>query len=715
LDYEPVLASAAGTVVHVGWYNNASSCHQSGSNANCGYGLHIIIDHGNGYRSLYAHLSSVAFRIGETSAAVRQGQIIGMGDHTGLSTGPHLHFEVRNPNVAVDPFNHNGGSLWLDGEQAVGNVFPTVRPIPMPRNGGEIIVDDNHNNNLGFSKGWGGPFNNPCTDCTGRWTWSSNGYAGTAYYAPADGGSTPDVWAKWQAQGTAADGGMYEVLVHVPGVPNKTWQAPYTIVDGQGATRRGVVDQLALPGAGYPYSAWATIGTYVMNPNSYVYVTDATGEPQNGHCAAFCNLGVDAIKFIRRGTTYLPDVRQARRWQSQLVIRNNGGGRAKVKVILYEDNGDVACSVLFEVNRNGQYILVPCSTATSAVVDADQDVAVVVTQQYSNPNAWRAYVGVEQPNSQINVPLLHKNNYGFFSHLFVQNAGKTVTNITIEFKASPGQPGNNCTTTYQNIPPNGRAVVVLSNVSCIGTWFVGSAFITNSANHALAVASTQHQGDSSITSISSYGGGTSNTIYAPLIQNNNYGWIAGIALQNASGGTNSLSATYYNQGGGSPCRTDTYASTGARIAHIIGAPGATCTTVASAIYSGSTLPVSAIINQALPGTPTGTDYEAITTPTTNVYVPLWKNQPGTWISGLVVQNATGQSASITIRYYDTSGNQFGSLVNQTLPARAIYVASTTGVSNGSLMITANQPIAVVVNHALSISGDGAMSHIGLGR
>ncbi len=65
-----------------------------------GYGKHIILDHGSGYQTLYAHLSAISVPVGQN---VRQGQMIGTSGNTGNSTGPHLHFELRMNQTAVDP------------------------------------------------------------------------------------------------------------------------------------------------------------------------------------------------------------------------------------------------------------------------------------------------------------------------------------------------------------------------------------------------------------------------------------------------------------------------------------------------------------------------------------------------------------------------------------------------------------------------------------
>lgn len=75
------------------------------------YGKFIELDHGNGLTTIYAHSSELLVRRG---AAVRRGDIIAKIGQTGNATSPHLHFEVREKGVAVDP------TMWLNARGASG-------------------------------------------------------------------------------------------------------------------------------------------------------------------------------------------------------------------------------------------------------------------------------------------------------------------------------------------------------------------------------------------------------------------------------------------------------------------------------------------------------------------------------------------------------------------------------------------------------------------
>ena len=86
-----ILAADSGKVVVAGWPDNV------------GYGNRVVIDHGNGFVTLYGHLSKIAVSEGQT---VRRGEVIGYMGSTGRSTGPHLHFEIRLNGTCQNPLSY---------------------------------------------------------------------------------------------------------------------------------------------------------------------------------------------------------------------------------------------------------------------------------------------------------------------------------------------------------------------------------------------------------------------------------------------------------------------------------------------------------------------------------------------------------------------------------------------------------------------------------
>jgi len=83
----PIVAADSGFVAIVG-------------SSDTGYGKYVVIDHGNGFQTLYAHFSIFYVKTGQS---VKRGQTIGLMGSTGRSTGPHLHFEIRKDGVQRMP------------------------------------------------------------------------------------------------------------------------------------------------------------------------------------------------------------------------------------------------------------------------------------------------------------------------------------------------------------------------------------------------------------------------------------------------------------------------------------------------------------------------------------------------------------------------------------------------------------------------------------
>jgi murein DD-endopeptidase MepM/ murein hydrolase activator NlpD len=84
----PVRAAADGSVAYSGWSN--------------GFGNLVMIDHGNGYKTLYGHNQRLMVKKGQQ---VFKGQVIAKAGSTGLSTGPHVHYQVEYHDKIVNPVN----------------------------------------------------------------------------------------------------------------------------------------------------------------------------------------------------------------------------------------------------------------------------------------------------------------------------------------------------------------------------------------------------------------------------------------------------------------------------------------------------------------------------------------------------------------------------------------------------------------------------------
>jgi murein DD-endopeptidase MepM/ murein hydrolase activator NlpD len=86
---DPIYASDNGVVIYAGWNS-------------WGYGNLVVVEHGNGWQTWYAHNSEIYVGCGQN---VYQGSVIAAAGSTGRSSGPHLHFETRFQGTLPNPFN----------------------------------------------------------------------------------------------------------------------------------------------------------------------------------------------------------------------------------------------------------------------------------------------------------------------------------------------------------------------------------------------------------------------------------------------------------------------------------------------------------------------------------------------------------------------------------------------------------------------------------
>jgi len=239
------LAAADGEVVFAG--NADDNCNTRA----------VIVDHGNGYRTLYWHLARVDVQIGDR---VARGQPVGMIGSTGCATGPHLHFGVQFLGRNTDPYGWCGAAPDPWARHPAGSVSSWLwvdRPSPCaPPWPGAVVVDTDSPD---FAKDGDG------------WQSTPSGYGGSALFVPSLRGDDDAPWdlrplarpaiAVWRPALPAA--GRYRVLAYVPyalsGLEDAT-EVRYRVRYSGGEADVMVNDSDAA-------NDWVDLGTYRFDPN----------------------------------------------------------------------------------------------------------------------------------------------------------------------------------------------------------------------------------------------------------------------------------------------------------------------------------------------------------------------------------------------------------------------------------------------------------------
>jgi hypothetical protein len=354
------------------------------------------------------------------------------------------------------------------------------------------------------------------------------------------------------------------------------------------------------------------------------------------------------------------------------------------------------------------------------VVDADQDVAVVVARYQATPYVSAAYTGITNPASTVRLPLVHRNNGGWYSDIMIMNTGSSATGGTVYF-----QPG--CSYPFSTLQPNGSVLVSTNGITCVGT-AVG-ARVTSGGGQPLAVVTMQRKYSGSvIVSAMDYEGFPSafNPNYLPLLMRGNSGWDAGLMLQNPNGIANTINIDFYNQAPGGWCCSGSYNVGADSVLAIFPLPVPSYFVGSGRANSTSGLLFMSIVNQIKSGSNyNAMSFSAVSGGTNAAAVPLVLNDyddwlgRNDWVTGISVQNLGASAASVTVSYYGSNGALAGtsSLSVPTYSTGIFYPPATPTNFFGSAWVSANQPIAVAVNHITYPAGtdDTSMSHGGINR
>jgi murein DD-endopeptidase MepM/ murein hydrolase activator NlpD len=269
---DKVLAAADGVVTFAG--NSDDGC-ASPARA-------VIIDHGNGYRTLYWHLASIAVEAGQP---VGRGQEIGVAGESGCAVGAHLHFQVQYLGRDVDPFGWCGAAADPWAASPAGQVSVWLwRDMPSPCGPpppGVVVVDDG---DPGFSS-------------SGDWQPSDVGYGGGSRFAASVfAGSAAMPWAlatmrppavaAWRPELPRA--GRYRVLAYVPYALNGLDDSQ----EKRFLIRHAGGESVAAINSEDERNWWADLGTYELRPGEALVSTSTlAGDERRG-------IWVDAVAFV---------------------------------------------------------------------------------------------------------------------------------------------------------------------------------------------------------------------------------------------------------------------------------------------------------------------------------------------------------------------------------------------------------------------------------
>ncbi len=219
--------------------------------------------------------------------------------------------------------------------------------------------------------------------------------------------------------------------------------------------------------------------------------------------------------------------------------------------------------------------------------------------------------------------------------------------------------------------------------------------------------------------------------FQPLLMRDNKTWHAGVSFQDTASNDQDVTALYYPLDSGTSCGSNLIgmATNGVVIRNPLppsGQCGWSPTTFVGSGWAMRGSDFAAVVNQATTANLNTMSYSAVRQGATTVVVPLLlKNHDGwwgrnDWYAGLAVQNLGSSQATVNIVYYNADGTQRGAEPARQVPAKATRVynpaPTNAGITSfqGSAVVTANQPIAVVVNLITAGSTDDTgMSYTGL--
>jgi hypothetical protein len=436
----------------------------------------------------------------------------------------------------------------------------------------------------------------------------------------------------------------------------------------------------------------------------------------------------DAGGYISvNGRIQLPDLRTVSGWTTDISLRNDGTEWRRITIHYFNPSGGWTGYNYCDLNPNQMCYLWGVATNGTAYVDGAEAVSVGAVRFRTSPQVYAIHKGINRPDSQVLLPLLHRYNNGTSSKIMIRNASTTGHTVTIRYQTSSGEV---CPQNYY-LSTNAAVTIDMKWVSCLANGVYG-ARITSDSGQPIAVVTTQEldaNNDGIPESMMDYEGFpdgsyavASTTSLYPLLKRTFNNSESGIMLQNSNGSANSIQISYFNLAPGGWCCSSSHAvgSFGASAVHPLpSVPAGFVGSGKATSFSG--LAFKSITNEKRTGTNQSMSYAAVVDSTPKVTVPLLWKQYGGWDTGLSIQNGGTAPDTVRVSYYGFYGNSLAT-IDYSVPAGTSRVISPLPLSNGTIgtaMIESlgQQPIAVVANQTNASFGtaDGSMTSTGVNR
>ena len=456
------------------------------------------------------------------------------------------------------------------------------------------------------------------------------------------------------------------------------------------------------------------------------------------------------------GLTPLALAQYAYPWYTSYMIQNlDTSNQANVVVTYYDSDGNPVAGAdqSLTIPAGGQVTVVQYTDDPlldgiySAVVSSDRPVAVIVNQQTAPPGLsymgstppFASYTGFESGSTQVTLPEIMYNWYGYYTEFFVQNVGSGSANVEVAFH--PGLAGASGVTDNASIPQYASHLFSQKNMSSLGApsgtyagRFIGSAVIT-STQPIVAVVNEHNESAQKLFTYNGFSSGATDLV-SPSILRGHYGWYTSLSIANPSlSETASITITYYADTqyslpetlrGTTVIKTFTidpgkaltrYDGTGASPTMDSSLSDLTnFTRFFGTVRIQSNIPVVAKVNQEN-DSGNAEAYNCIdaSTASKKVVVPLIQADFYGFYTSLTIQNMVDSAGTITITY--TSDGSYSSPTNtsikvgRSIPANGQYNSWEGGISttgdvhnsgvfvrfNGSAVIESDVPIVAIVN------------------